>query len=69
MNLGFVDEMLSQCEGIEGIRVRGLMTMAPLGAEESEIRKIASDIYDIAYEIEPEEEILISVVIKKEESV
>ena len=36
---------------------------------ESEIRKIASDIYDIAYEIEPEEEILISVVIKKEESV
>ena len=45
MDLDFVDEMLSQCEGIEGIRVRGLMTMAPLGAEESEIRKIFSSLY------------------------
>lgn len=34
---------------------------------ESEIRKIASDIYDIAYDIELEEEVHISVVIKNEE--
>ena len=34
---------------------------------ESEIRKIASDIYDIAYDIELEEGIHISVVIKNEE--
>lgn len=45
MNLDFVDQMLSECEGIDGIRVRGLMTMAPLGAEESEIRKIFSALY------------------------
>ena len=45
MDLDFVDEMLSECEGIRGIRVRGLMTMAPLGAEESEIRKIFSALY------------------------
>ena len=34
---------------------------------ESEIRKIASDIYDIAYDIEMEDGIHISVVIKNEE--
>ena len=45
MDLGFVDEMLEACKDIEGIRVRGLMTMAPLGAEEREIRKIFSALY------------------------
>ncbi len=45
MNLDFVDEMVEQCAGINGLFVKGLMTMAPLGAPESEIRKIFSSLY------------------------
>jgi len=45
MNLDFVDEMVEQCSGINGLFVKGLMTMAPLGAPESEIRKIFSSLY------------------------
>ncbi len=45
MKLDFVDEMLEKCSGIDGICVKGLMTMAPLGAEEAEIRKIFSSLY------------------------
>ncbi len=45
MNLDFVDEMLERCENIDGIFVKGLMTMAPLDASESEIRKIFSSLY------------------------
>lgn len=45
MDLNFVDEMVEHCSGIEGLCVKGLMTMAPLGAPESEIRKIFSSLY------------------------
>ncbi|MBQ6999304.1 MAG: YggS family pyridoxal phosphate-dependent enzyme [Clostridia bacterium] len=45
MNLNFVDEMVERCAGIDGLCVKGLMTMAPLGAPESEIRKIFSSLY------------------------
>ena len=45
MDLDFVDEMVEQCAGINGLFVKGLMTMAPLGASESEIRKIFSSLY------------------------
>ncbi len=45
MDLNFVDEMVEHCSGIEGLCVKGLMTMAPLGATESEIRKIFSSLY------------------------
>ena len=45
MTLDFVDEMIDSCTRIKGINVKGLMTMAPLGAEESEIRRIFSSLY------------------------
>lgn len=45
MTLDFVDEMIAVCDGIDGIKVKGLMTMAPLGAEETEIRGIFSSLY------------------------
>lgn len=45
MNLDFVDEMIEHCSGIDGLCVKGLMTMAPLGAPENEIRKIFSSLY------------------------
>ena len=45
MTLDFVDEMIDSCTRIEGINVKGLMTMAPLGAEENEIRRIFSSLY------------------------
>ena len=45
MNLDLVDEMLAECSKISGIFVKGLMTMAPLGAPESEIRKIFSSLF------------------------
>lgn len=45
MNLDFVDEMVEHCAGIDGLCVKGLMTMAPLGAHESEIRKIFSSLF------------------------
>lgn len=45
MNLDFVDEMLDECSKISGICVKGLMTMAPLGAPEEEIRKIFSSLF------------------------
>jgi len=40
-----IDEMLDECSRIEGIFVKGLMTMAPLGAETEEIREIFSSLY------------------------
>lgn len=45
MNLDFVDEMIESCTAIDGICVKGLMTMAPLGAPEDEIRKIFSALF------------------------
>lgn len=45
MNLDFVDEMVDRCSAIDGINVKGLMTMAPLGAAEDEIRKIFSALF------------------------
>lgn len=39
------DEMLVACGGIKGIRVKGLMTMAPLGAEPDKIRQIFSSLH------------------------
>ena len=45
MNLDFVDEMIDFCTRVKGINVKGLMTMAPLGAEETEIRRIFSSLY------------------------
>lgn len=45
MNLDFVDEMIECCTAIDGICVKGLMTMAPLGAPEDEIRKIFSALF------------------------
>ena len=45
MPLSNVDEMIEKCSGIKGIFVKGLMTMAPLGAQEDEIRNIFSALY------------------------
>lgn len=45
MPLSNVDEMIENCSGIKGICVKGLMTMAPLGADDSEIRNIFSSLY------------------------
>ena len=45
MELDYVDEMIESCRGINGIFVKGLMTMAPLGAQEDEIRRIFSSLY------------------------
>lgn len=45
MPLSNVDEMIEKCSGIKGIFVKGLMTMAPLGAHEDEIRNIFSALY------------------------
>ena len=45
MTLDFVDEMLDECSKIQGIYVKGLMTMAPLGAEEDEVRRIFSSLF------------------------
>ncbi len=40
-----IDKMLESCSAIKGICVKGLMTMAPLGAEADEIRQIFSSLY------------------------
>lgn len=40
-----IDEILEVCSKIKGICVKGLMTMAPLGAEPDEIRQIFSCLY------------------------
>ena len=45
MTLDFVDEALENCSKISGIYVKGLMTMAPLGAEEDEVRRIFSSLF------------------------
>lgn len=45
MTLDFVDRMVESCAGMDGICVKGLMTMAPLGADDKEIRKIFSSLY------------------------
>lgn len=45
MNLDFVDEMIEKCSRISSVFVRGLMTMAPLGAENDEIRRIFSSLF------------------------
>lgn len=45
MNIDFVDEMVEACSRIEGIYVKGLMTMAPLDAQKHEIREIFSSLY------------------------
>lgn len=45
MNLDFVDEMIEKCSRIPSVFVRGLMTMAPLGAENDEIRRIFSSLF------------------------
>lgn len=45
MTLSSVDEMIEKCSHISSIFVKGLMTMAPLGADESEIRRIFSSLF------------------------
>ncbi|MBE7012683.1 MAG: YggS family pyridoxal phosphate-dependent enzyme [Ruminococcaceae bacterium] len=40
-----IDEMLDKCSRIDGIFVKGLMTMAPLDAQDTEIREIFSSLY------------------------
>ena len=45
IKLDETDSMIESCSQIEGIFVKGLMTMAPLGADPCEIRGIFSSLY------------------------
>ncbi len=47
-----VFESFIHIRSLEGIKIEGLMNMAPLGIEENEIRKLFSDIVKLRNELE-----------------
>ncbi len=46
-----VYDLIDKASHLENVRIRGLMTMAPLAAEEAEIRKVFSDLHKLSVDI------------------
>ena len=43
--------LIEKASKLENVRIRGLMTMAPLAAEETELRKVFSDLHKLSVDI------------------
>lgn len=46
------DELIKEASALENIRIMGLMTMAPLGADETKLREVFSNLYNLSVDID-----------------
>lgn len=46
------DELIKEVSALENIRIMGLMTMAPLGADEAKLREVFSNLYNLSVDID-----------------
>lgn len=46
------DELIKEVSALENIRIKGLMTMAPLGADEAKLREVFSNLYNLSVDID-----------------
>lgn len=46
------DELIKKVSVLKNIRIKGLMTMAPLGADEAKLREVFSNLYNLSVDIE-----------------
>ncbi len=45
------DELIKEASRLENVSIKGLMTMAPLGADEAVLRKVFSNLYNLSVDI------------------
>lgn len=51
---GEVFDLIEQISSFENVKIKGLMTMAPLGADEKTLREVFSSLYNLSVDIEKE---------------